>query len=146
MRVLHVQADAMTTTELDAFRHLVQKQLAESEEELGQPIMYTFSGAADAAAEGAPPQLLLLPFHDSMADAHTSHLHMMPTYPHFACLSLPAKLGNHVIWHELLQRYNQHDSIVLVADNNLMVRADFDFKGFPLATIASGMMDESIGR
>ncbi|KAK9827906.1 hypothetical protein WJX74_008536 [Apatococcus lobatus] len=71
---LLAKADAMTTTELDGFRHHVQEQLAEAEEELGQPVMYTFSGAADAAAE------------------------------------------------------------------------DFEFKGFPLATIASGMMDESIGR
>ena len=47
----------MTTIELDGFRRHVQQQLAAAEEELGQPIMYTFSGAADAAAEGA---LLLL--------------------------------------------------------------------------------------
>lgn len=50
----------MTTSELDSFRRHVQQQLAEAEEELGQPIMYTFSGAADAAAEGVLLLILCL--------------------------------------------------------------------------------------
>ena len=47
-----MQADAMTTTELDTFRHYVKQQLAETEEELGHAIMYNFSGAAATADDG----------------------------------------------------------------------------------------------
>ncbi len=45
---MQMQADAMTTSELDAFRQHVRQRLAEAEEESGHPIMYTFSAAADA--------------------------------------------------------------------------------------------------